>query len=184
VILTNNGHVYVGHDNGGFDLVVAAYGHKATYTIASPDISPAEYKDLFGGADVFGPAAAFISLGYDVAKIGPKRDQYEFKLPNVAHRVLDGQAEGTIMDVDKYGNATTNLSKIDLGKVGLNYDENFTSEINSQKFDLTLHRTYADVNKSEPVAILYDSYLQFAINLGNFAGNYNVMRGMKVRISK
>jgi S-adenosylmethionine hydrolase len=184
VVLTKNGQIFIGHDNGCFDLVVDEFGHKATYTIANPEISPPEYKDMFGGADVFGPAAAYVSMGYELEKIGPRRSVYEHKLPGLSHKIRDGSAEVTAMDVDVYGNVTTYLSKDDLDTFGLRVGEKFVAKIGDRSVELTLRRTYADTPPGTPVAIMYEDYLQLAIDLGNFANVYGVKRGNIVGLVK
>jgi len=183
-VLTKNGHIYLGHDNGSLDLVVKAYGDVATYAINSPDISPTEYNVLFGGLEVFGPAAGRISLGFDLAKIGPKRSAYEPRLQELIHKITDGKADGTIMNVDRFGNTNTNISKYDMVTLNLRYDQQFAVAINDKPVTLVLKRTYADVAKGDPVAVVFDNYLQFAINFGDFATKFGIRPASRFSISK
>ena len=70
LIRTKNDHIYIGHNNGTFDLVVKKYGLDAMYRIASPKLSPPIHEDLFGGVDTLGPTAAKIALGFSLEDVG------------------------------------------------------------------------------------------------------------------
>src|SRR6185503_17701175 len=51
-IETGNGHIYLGHDNGCLDLVVQEYGIRGAYRISAAELTPGQFRDLFGGVDV------------------------------------------------------------------------------------------------------------------------------------
>jgi len=184
VIATRNGQLFVGHDNGCFDLVVQEYGHSKSYTIASPDLSPKEYSDVFGGVDLFGPTAAQLSLGYPLDKVGPATDEYRPKLPAVRHEVKAGRLEGTIMDVDKYGNVTSNLTDKDAEALSIHLGESVRVTVKNTTIQVPFKETYGNVSKGAPVLLVYESLLQLAINEGNFARKFEVTRGAQVLIER
>ncbi len=184
IVETMNGHIYIGHDNGCFDQVVQNYGHKVTYRIASPMLTPKQFGDLFGGVDIFGPTAAYISLGFNLKDAGPQLDNYSQKLPNVQHSVATTQLVGTVMDVDHYGNVTTNLTKADLESAGIRVYRKVMVSINGgDAMTLPFKRTYGNVSKGKSVLILYEGFLQLAINEGDFSTAYNAKRGSKIVIT-
>lgn len=184
VLRTRNDHFYIGFDNGCFDFVVQYFGHLETYSIASPELTPAKFKDLFGGIDVFGPTAAKLSLGFEPQNIGPRSQLYDHKLPNVVHTLAasEGRANGTIMDIDKFGNATSNLTQEDLQSVGIRLGQMLELKLGTNILNIPITKTYGFVSKLEPVAIVYDDLFQLAINEGNFKQHFRVNRGMQFQI--
>jgi S-adenosylmethionine hydrolase len=183
LIITNNGHYYLGHDNGCFDLVVQDYGYKAGYAIASPDLSPKEFRDLFGGSDTFGPAASKLSLGFPLDKVGPSIGAYVPKLPGVRHVIDGNKITGTIMDTDKYGNMTTNLTETDLTAAGIRIGAIVQAKFGDKILTMPMKETYGHVSKGSPVAIVYEGLLQFAINEGSFSKAYSIANGSEVTIT-
>lgn len=183
---TKNGHVYIGFDNGCFDLVAQYHGHVRTYTIASPELNPARSKDLFGGIDVCGPTAGKLSLGFDYQKIGPFADDYQPKLTNVEHRVdpASRTITGTIMDVDSFGNATTNIIYEDLEAVGIRIGQTVTLKFSAPESRIYIAKTYGDVTPNQPVAIIHDELLQLAVNQGSFQKKFSVARGSTFEIKR
>jgi S-adenosylmethionine hydrolase len=180
---TQNGHIYVGHDNGCFDLVVQHHGYSASYRLASPEITPPDFKDLFGGVDLFGPTAAKIARGdLTTDKVGPKLDAYLPKLPSVRHDVRADSIRGSVMNVDHYGNTTTNISKRDLESMSIRVGTVITIELDGLSLSMPVKATYGHVSKGQPVAILYEDMLQFAINEGNFASKHAIKRGAAVTV--
>lgn len=184
VIATRNGQLFVGPDNGCFDMVVQEYGLRRSYTIASPELSPKEYKDLFGGADLFGPTAAHLSLGYALDKVGPASDDYSPKLPEVRRDVRADRLLGTIMDIDKYGNVTSNLTEQDLVTLGVRRGESVRVTVQNTIIQVPFKETYGNVSKDAPVLLVFESLVQLAINEGNFAREFEVSRGSEVSIQR
>jgi S-adenosylmethionine hydrolase len=182
VLVTKNNLVFIGHDNGIFDMVVQNLGHKETYVISSPEFTPVEITDLFGGIDIFGPTAAKISLGCDMNKIGPIDLNYKMKLPNVAHQVLTDEIKGTVMDIDNFKNVTLNISNDDLEKINKRIGNTIIVKFNDRKIVMPLKNVYGEVPKGSLVAVFYDGYLQLAINIGYFNNKYQLQRGSLVEI--
>lgn len=181
VVRTHNGHTYVGHDNGVFDFVVSAHGHSVTYSINSPALSPVRFNELFGGIDVFGPTAAHLSLGFDLSEVGPSTGDYQAKLPDVIHRIEGQSVLGTAIHTDKYGNVATNILADDLSAIGVRNSTVLRIRVGDQELTLPFRGTYGEVGLREPVALLYEGYLQLALNQGSFAVEFNV--GQNTRVS-
>jgi S-adenosylmethionine hydrolase len=183
---TSNGHVYLGHDNGCLDLVVQDYGLKGSYRIACPELTPPQFRDLFGGVDVFGPTAAKFSLGFPCTKAGPQYSHYMPKLPNVQHAVSQDTVVGAVMDIDKYGNATTNISDGDLEQAGIRVNQlcEITLTGVNGSLQLPFKRTYGNVSKGDPLVLLYEGMMQLALNEDNFAVKHQVKRGTLVKITR
>jgi S-adenosylmethionine hydrolase len=193
VIVTKNDQKYVGYDNGTFDYVVDAYGYSQGFEIASPDLTPADSKDLFGGADLFGPTAAKLSIGFPVEKVGPAIAKYVPKLSVPSHVAQSGAVSGAIVDIDGFGNATTNVTSEDMQKAQIKIGDFMKITFAAgacpkgvmvqQQCQLTfpVKSTYGYVSEGMPVAIVYDGCLQLALNTRNFANTYKVTRLSEIK---
>lgn len=184
IVETLNKHIYIGHDNGCLDLVVEKFGYRDSYRIASPELTPPQFSDLFGGVDTFGPSAAKLSMGFELSKAGPKLTNYTFKLPQSTHVVGSDNIVGTVMDIDKYGNATLNIEEHDLDQVGIRINGSYRVQLDggTNRIEIPFKRTYGNVSKGAPVLILYEGLLQLALNEGDFSRTFNINRGTMIRL--
>jgi S-adenosylmethionine hydrolase len=162
IIQTLNGHIYVGHDNGLFDFVVQDYGFKRAYSISNPKLSRPRYQSLYG-ISLFGPTAGHLSMGLRLKKIGPRLSRYEPKLPRIRKEVTDYAIAATVMDVDRFGNATLNATEVDLGRIGLKIADRVKVTLNRGAKVFEFRETYGHVSIGDPVAIIFLGYVQLAI---------------------
>jgi S-adenosyl-L-methionine hydrolase (adenosine-forming) len=178
LVTTKNGHIYIGHDNGCFDLVVQHYQYESGFRLSGPNITPREFKDTFGGVDLFGPAAARLFRGdLQTQDCGTRLPNYVSRLPGLRHEVQKDRAIGSIMDIDRFGNATTNITQEDIGFMGVSTSAHFVVDFAGKSIHLPLKATYGHVSKKSEVAILYEDLLQLAVNEGNFAKQFHLKRG-------
>ncbi|MGN6627756.1 MAG: SAM hydrolase/SAM-dependent halogenase family protein [Tepidisphaeraceae bacterium] len=152
-------------DNG---LVTWAYrrvGEAITHELLwRPDETP---SNTFHGRDIFAPAAAAIAMGtIDPAAFGPVE---QIMLLDVAPaRTL---AEARVIAIDHFGNIITNVPG-ELLTAGLKI-----------RGRLAISRTYADVPRGQPVALVGSSgLLEVAINGGNAAKKFKLRVGQRVPI--
>jgi S-adenosylmethionine hydrolase len=184
VVKTKNGHIYIGYDNGCFDLVVQKYGFEAENAIASKNLTPPEFRDMFGVNDVFGRTAAKISMGYPPDSVGPVIIRYEDKLPGVVH-ILDSEIiKGTAMDIDRFGNVTTNITREELfRKWNLKFGDSIYVSLNKRSMIFPLRRFYGDnVPEGGLVAIFHEELLQLAFYGKKLAPYYQVTRGSFIQV--
>jgi hypothetical protein len=184
LVTTANGQIFIGHDNGCFDLVVNDYKFMSGYRLSGPKITPPEFKDLFGGVDMFGPAAARISSGdLRVEDCGTPLDRYVNRLPGLRHEVLANQIKGTVMSSDRYGNVTTNITRHDLESIGARVGNQIVVAWGETTIRTPLKTTYGLVSQGSDVGILFEDLLQLAVNEGDFTAKYKVKPGQPVVVS-
>ncbi len=118
------GHgTYIGPDNGVFTEILVAQDAVAlpegtlargrAVELTNPAYQLATVSGTFHGRDVFAPAAAHLAIGVDLRELGPKVDTVRL-LPR--HRLSeegDG-IRGTIVHIDHFGNAISDLRRNDL----------------------------------------------------------------------
>ena len=71
-------------------------------------------SNTFHGRDVFAPAAAHLSLGIPLEKLGPPVGSVLALPPFRARRQADGSLAGRVVHVDRYGNLITDVRGDDL----------------------------------------------------------------------
>ena len=105
---TSEGTFLVGPDNGLMAPAAEAMGG----VVDAVSLTNREYQILpvsntFHGRDIFAPAAAYLAVGLDLAKLGEPVDPKSLTrvgLPG-AEEQDDGSIAATVLSVDRYGNA-------------------------------------------------------------------------------
>jgi S-adenosyl-L-methionine hydrolase (adenosine-forming) len=131
---------------------------------------PAGASPTFHGRDVFAPAAAALAAGVPLERLGSR-----YACPIVRRTpeptvLTDGAISGEILTIDKFGNAITNIAgprpghTVWVGALGL-----------------SLHVTYSEVPKGEPIALTGSSgCIEIAVREGSAARRLGLTRGSAV----
>jgi S-adenosylmethionine hydrolase len=184
VLRTNNGQLFVGHDNGCFDMVAEQLGVSEVYKIGGIKYVPTRINDPFGGVDVFGPVAVDLAQGGALSEVGVKLPSYSPRLNRRQPDVQRDRLQGTVMDIDVFGNATVDLSQDQCELNGWRIGQTLKISVGKAIIDLSvpLRVTYGHASKGTPVALFYDGMLQLAVNEGHFKNAYGITRGDEVTI--
>ncbi len=115
-------HYFIGPDNGLFTMVLerAEAGHELVEAIHLdqrqywlPEISHS-----FHGRDIFAPVAAHLAVGVPFDKLGSMiTDPVRLQIPHPEPIPGDG-LRGQVMEIDKFGNLSTNILQDDLSSMG------------------------------------------------------------------
>lgn len=164
IIVTKNGHTFVGPDNGIFSYL---YDHSfSVYEIVNSRYVLKEMSNTFHGRDIFAPVAAHISKGVDVEEIG-KRITDPVRFPVAQPKVISGGILGKIIYIDHFGNLITNIRR-----------ELFESVFAGAPFEIIVNnRRIKKINESydeNPQGSLLaiwgsEAYLEISANLSNAA---------------
>jgi len=157
-------YLFVGPDNGLFDWVFAV--EPALQIVALENV---EYRlpiasTTFHGRDIFAPAAAHLSLGLPIEKLGPPLD-YQMQLP--ARLILQEQKElkGEIIYADRFGNLISNIEV--LHSESQNRLENLKVYLGSKQL-LTGPTTYEQAPPLSPFVLIGSSnLLEVSVREGN-----------------
>jgi len=169
------GSVFIGPDNGVLSL--AARGERRIYRIEASAFRREPVSPTFHGRDVFAPTAGRLLAGARPADVGGRvESMIELARPVVSRRA--GQAEGTVIHVDVFGNLITSLTA-----------EHVTPEASIEiegrggVFHPVLARTYVDVAAGALVAYLGSGgHLEVARRNGSAAAYVGAERGAMVRV--
>ncbi len=121
VVLEAAGHYFVGPDNGIFTKIIRNFEPTAIHEIVNRDFMEPDVSSTFHGRDVFAPAAAWLSRGtVRLEEFGPAvKAPVTLDLPKQV-RSAANLIEGSIIYIDGFGNAVTNITRSLLEEVEKN----------------------------------------------------------------
>lgn len=102
-------HFFVGPDNGLLTLLADQGWVKAAHLIEPQNLGLYFPHPTFHGRDLFAPAAARLAQGGPLEHLGPPVDSLE-RLPLTPPRREGATLKATILDIDRFGNVTTNIT--------------------------------------------------------------------------
>ena len=160
----SDGRYLVGPDNGILSPALLVAGARAVLLPV-----PATAAPTFHARDVFAPAAALLAAGTPIDGLGAPAPDPEIRRTREAHRLDDGSIEGSVITVDRFGNAITNLIAPHGGLV----------EVGSLR--LPVLRTYADAGAGTPLALAgSNGLIEIAVRDGSAAQSLGLTRGARV----
>jgi S-adenosylmethionine hydrolase len=172
-VRTADGRALVGPDNGLLSLAWEACGG----AVEAVDISRSSHRlepvsATFHGRDIFAPVAAHLAAGAELAEAGQHVEVEELQVLALPQpKVTEGEVEAHVLLVDRFGNASLDVSHADLAGSRLRLGSPVEIEADrGQRFIAMFVQTFADVRPGD--VILYeDSYrmLAVAVNRGDAA---------------
>jgi S-adenosylmethionine hydrolase len=151
--------ILIGPDNGLLSWAVAAQGGATSaYQLTNGEMWLHPVSPTFHGRDIFTPVAAHLAAGAKLASVGTEIDVADLvTLPAPTSRVHDGEAEGEVMSVDRFGNVQLSVPYLE---------------------------TFAAVAPGEIVAFTDSAGLiSLAVNAGDAAQQLGLPPGAHVRLS-
>jgi S-adenosylmethionine hydrolase len=108
---------YLAPDNGLLGMLAAATCPSEMFTLENRDYWLPEVSHTFHGRDILAPVAAHLANGVDPTLLGPPLAELE-SLPIAQPRMTGGGLIGEVLYVDSFGNAITNIRRVDLAFLG------------------------------------------------------------------
>jgi S-adenosylmethionine hydrolase len=175
------GQFWVGPDNGLFHLIFTGQTGAEIVALKNPAFFRPQGSATFHGRDVFAPVAAHLSLGVNLAHLGPRiSDPLWLHFP--APEFHPGKVRGEIIYVDRFGNLVTNLAAAELQ----DWLGGRTPRLQLGGLILRgLARTYVDVAPGEFLALVGShGFLEVACNQDSAANRLGAGVGLVVEIWK
>lgn len=114
IVVSTGSHYFVGPDNGLFSYILDREPAHQTFHVTAREYFCETPSSTFHGRDIFAPVAAALSKGVKPAKLGPQIED-AVRLASLAPTTgKDGEIEGRIIHIDRFGNCITNLTRSDL----------------------------------------------------------------------
>src|SRR5262245_10927525 len=107
LVVSAGGQFFVGPDNGLFTAALSNPEGEA-FELREPAYRRPTVSATFHGRDVFGPAAAHLTLGVAPASFGP-RVADPVRLISRTARDVTGGVEGRVIQIDRFGNLITSI---------------------------------------------------------------------------
>lgn len=185
LVFTNNkNQIFVLPDNGLLTYVVNNTGTKSVYEINNQALFDKPMEAL-AAERIQGKVGALVASGYHSDDVGIPMDNFtKFEVQNPA--IIDNSIVGTIVYIDHYGNAVTNISGKITGDFGLKQGDSVQVKSQGNTIPVKFGTIYSDVPKGKEIMFISNNLgvVQLSINLGNFAGVYGIKAGTKIEIVK
>ena len=164
VAVRYNGHYFVGTDNGIFGLLLDSTPDVMVRIEKFTDDKSPNYPVI----SVFVPAAIHLATGGDIAALGRPYADYQRK-GSVLATMDESQITGTIIHINAFGNAITNITRDDFERIGKGRP--FEILVQSTRYKITrINRYFHETSRGELLAVFNISgYLEIAINKGKVA---------------
>lgn len=184
-VLTKQGHLLVGPDNGIFTLVLETEGLERAVELRNERyfLKPTT-SFTFHGRDVFSPVAAHLARGVPLDSLGPAVTP--MRLPIQRARRVEGGVEGSVRYVEQpYGNVVTNITPALLDSAGFRVGDTLRVTIGTRAILMPWKNTFSDVATGAPLAVMHSrALLSFSLNMGDFASRFRVQGSERVLIRK
>lgn len=172
VAVEANGHFFIGADNGIFSLLFDEMPTKIIEILI-----PEKGSWSFPARDVFAKAACLLASGQAIETLGNKKLDLISRIPFRAASMGDN-IKGSVVYVDSYGNAITNISRSLFESIGKN--RVFIIELARSYSIERISEQYSEVPEGEILA-LFNGANQIEIAMRN--GNVNTMLNLKLNDS-
>jgi S-adenosylmethionine hydrolase len=179
------GHYFIAPDNGLFSLILAGHAPEKLVTVSRPAFFLPQVSRTFHGRDIFAPVAAHLALGKPLESLGAPLavEKLHHLEPVPPPQKGPGFIAGTIVQVDHFGNLTTNISHRLLKNIGATPE---TADLKIRIHDFTiagLSTCYADTPVGTPLAIVGSrDLLEISLNQGDARRFFGAARGDTVRL--
>jgi S-adenosylmethionine hydrolase len=178
--------ILVGPDNGLLSWAIAAKGGaEQAFQLTNGDLWLHPVSPTFHGRDIFMPVAAHLAAGQDLSSAGDEIGLADLvTLPAPTSRVRDGEAEGEVMSVDRFGNVQLSIVAADVGALGVGFGSSLVVRAGRRQLTVPFLETFAAVAPGEIVAFTDSAGLiSLAVNAGDAAQQLGLPPGAHVRLS-
>ena len=158
-----NNQFIIGPDNGIFSLIFdEVYPEK----IVQINIELESDNLTFAIKDIFLKAACHLIRGGTLEMLGTQIPDFQNKAASLKAVTTQDSIRGTIIHIDSYGNATTNINRETFNRIGSgrNFEILYGKETENIK---KIRKKYKDVSGGERLALFStDGFLEIAMNQG------------------
>ena len=184
VLTTDKDQIFVLPDNGLLTYVAKDSEIKSVYEISNQTLFDKPINDL-SAERIQGKIGSLISSGYRSSDVGGPLTSFttlDVQEPAISDRKL----LGTVVYVDHFGNAVTNISANTIAEFGVKPGDTVQLKTAENTIPVKFGTIYSDVPQGEEIIFVSNNLgmVQLSINLGNFASTHGVKAGTKIEIDK
>jgi len=176
VAIRLNGHFFIGCDNGIFSLIAKDKPENIIQLNKKMNRYP-----TFPCISLFAETACELANGKQITELGKKMSELVTRIPLRA-TIDDKVITGSVIYIDSYKNAITNITNELFDRVGKN--QPFEIYIQSRKYKITrINKTYSETSVGELLALFNSlGLLEIAMNKANLTDLLNLSIGSTIRI--
>ena len=173
--------IFIGPDNGIFTPILDREKKFEVFELNNPKLFLPVVSNTFHGRDKMAPAAAHLSAGFPIEKVGPKIagwTRINFNRPKTERNKIRGE----VISIDRFGNIITNITGDDISCIG--DIENLKVQIKKKTIP-NFARFFSEVPKNSLLAIVGSSnFAEIAQNLGSAAKTLKIKVGDSLEVVK
>ncbi len=172
---------FIGPDNGVLSWALLDEEILSVRSIDNPTFMHHPVSRTFHGRDIFGPAAAHLSLGKPPASLGRKLDTWSrLKWPTPLCET--NRALGEIIYTDRFGNLITNIPESSVRHLD---PATLRVQTTKRRRTLPIVDSYTSVPDGKPMALIGSSqFLELAVNGGSAATLLGLGPGHPVEVHR
>ncbi len=168
ILVRSKDYYFIGPDNGVLSLAAQDNGIRKIIWIKNRQLALHPVSRTFHGRDIFAPAAAWVSKGGPLRRLGPVLNDMsllDFALPAVKPDAIKGK----VVYIDGFGNLVTNIAEETLNS----WKKKNDVQIKIKNVRIRgLSRVYQDVREGEICSVIGSSeFLEISVRGGD-ARNY------------
>ena len=165
--------VFLGPDNGVLSLALARQKPVAIHLVTNTRFFLKPVSQTFHGRDVYAPAAAHLSTGIPLRKLGPPIEDF-VRLEWPQPLIDQGEITGEVLYIDGFGNGITNITNSALST----FDPANCEVFLRRKRLCRVRASYQSVPLGKPVAVVGSAgLLEIAVNCGSAGKSFRLKIG-------
>jgi len=180
------GGILVGPDNGVLSWAITALGGaELAILLTNRELWNHPVAATFHGRDIFMPVAARLAAGLDVGLAGTEVAVADLvTLAPPTSRMLDGEAEGEVLSVDRFGNVQLSIPSAAAAELGIAVGDSVIIRCNRRELTAPYVETFGSAAPGDLIAYTDSAGLiSLAVSSGNAAEQLSLPPGARVRIA-
>jgi S-adenosyl-L-methionine hydrolase (adenosine-forming) len=178
--------ILIGPDNGLLSWAIDALGGLASaFALTNQKLWNHPVAPTFHGRDIFMPVAAHLTMGATLDQAGTRLDAADLvTLSAPTSRMLEGEAEGEVLSIDRFGNVQLSIPSAAASELGIIIGSSMTIRCNRREITAPYLVTFGAAAPGELIAFTDSAGLiSLAVRSGSAAEKLSLPPGARVRIA-
>jgi S-adenosylmethionine hydrolase len=174
VALERRDQIFLAPDNGLLTMIAAAAGASTAVSVENESLFLPHGSTTFHGRDRFAPVAAALAKGTSIDTLGPPLPEL-VRLDYTPPDYSSTPVEGTIVSVDRFGNAVTDVEAARMAS------SRFALCVGDQTIG-RVARTYGEAGEGPFLIVGSTGLLEISVAKGSAAKELHLRRGDRVTV--
>lgn len=184
--LSHAGHYFIAPDNGVLTMILDCGSPDKIVRLENAAFFLKRIGNTFHGRDIMAPAAAHLSRGVPLERLGPPISAGDLVIAEdfKPHAAAQGEMSGVVVAVDRFGNLITNIDVTQMRAGSENTGgSSGVRVLVGGRHTVDLLERYADAPPGAPLALIGSrGYVEIAVNGGSAHASLGAGKGDEVRI--